>query len=250
MARFPIILDKFPYYDIKADTAEDGTRVYHTPVGDAPSVTTILSSLPNPELDEWRERVGPEEADRISKEATTLGTYMHDMLEARLRGLEYPRDNTELETTAVEMANAIRIYGWKPLNAVWGVEVPVHFNNLYAGRTDLVGLYNSAASILDYKTSKYFKPPQHLIKYKLQTAMYAMGLEHMFGQRIDQAVLFFAIRPNPEFKRAAQSHNVVIAEEEFFQVKLDAIQVLLDYWSVRDTSRLDSIEELMQMVGA
>jgi CRISPR/Cas system-associated exonuclease Cas4 (RecB family) len=250
MPRFPITLDKFPYYDIKADTSDDGTRVYHTPVGDAPSVTTILSSLPNPELDAWRERMGLEEAERISKEATTLGSYMHDMLEAHLRGLEFQRDGTDLETTAVEMAKAVRMFGWQKLNAVWGVEVPLHFNDLYAGRTDLIGVYDKKPSILDYKTSKYFKPPTHLVKYKLQLSLYAMALEKMFGQKIDQGVLFFSIRPNPERNQPAQSNTVVIGSAEFFQVKLDAIQVLIDYWSVRDESKLDSIEELMKMVGA
>jgi hypothetical protein len=250
MPRFPITLDKFPYYDIKADTSDDGTRVYHTPVGDAPSVTTILSALPNPELDAWRERVGLEEAERISKEATTLGSYMHDMLEAHLRGLEFQRDGTDLETTAVEMAKAVRMFGWQKLNAVWGVEVPLHFNDLYAGRTDLIGVYDKKPSILDYKTSKYFKPPTHLVKYKLQLAAYTLAFQHMFGQRFDQAVLFFAIRPNPERRQAAQSGNVLIGQAELREYKIKWIETLVEYYAERDQTKLDQIDSLIDLLDA
>lgn len=248
MARFPITLDKFPYYDIHADTSEDGTRVYHTPAGDAPSVTTILSSLPNPELDAWRERVGLEEAERISKEATTIGSYMHDMLEAHLRGQEFKRDGSDLETTAVQMHNAIKMFGWRKLNAVWGVEVPLHFNDLYAGRTDMIGVYSQAPSILDYKTSKYHKPPQHLVKYKLQISAYCLALEHMFGQRIDQGVLFFAIRPYPERKQAAQSSVIVISPPELREYKIKWIEVLVDYYAERDQSKLSQIDSLIDLI--
>jgi len=243
--------DKFAYPDMTADTdPETGKRVYYTPDGPAPSVTTILASLPNPELDAWRARVGDEEADRISKEATTIGSYMHDMLESYLKDEEFVRDGSELESTAAQMAKAVKLFGMRQLNEVWGIEVPLHLEDLYAGRTDLTGVYRNLPSIIDYKTSKYAKPPEHLVKYKLQMAFYALAHEYMFGQKIEQGVLLFAIRPNPERNIAAQSNVVIVGGHEFFQVKLDAIQVLIDYWSVRDNSRLDSIERLMHMVGA
>jgi hypothetical protein len=60
-------------------------RFYETPHGLFPSVTTVLSSLPSPELDAWRERVGREQADLISKRATDRGSRLHAYCESILK---------------------------------------------------------------------------------------------------------------------------------------------------------------------
>src|SRR4051812_32713682 len=52
-----------------------------------PSVTTIISqTLPNPGITAWKLRVGEEEAQRVSKEATDWGTGIHALVEAVNRG--------------------------------------------------------------------------------------------------------------------------------------------------------------------
>ncbi len=57
----------------------NGKRVYQTPDGDTtPSVTTILGATKDmTHLNEWRKRVGEENAKQISKEASGGGTAMH-----------------------------------------------------------------------------------------------------------------------------------------------------------------------------
>jgi hypothetical protein len=46
------------------------------------SISKILQVLDNPEsLQKWRDRVGHEEAERISKRSATIGTAMHKFLE-------------------------------------------------------------------------------------------------------------------------------------------------------------------------
>ena len=48
----------------------DGKRHYVVPTGEKyPSVTTVLSKLSEPHIREWREKVGEEEANKISKRA-------------------------------------------------------------------------------------------------------------------------------------------------------------------------------------
>ena len=253
MTRIKRVLDKFDWYDIEATTSDTG-RVYHTPVGDAPSVTTILSSIPSPELDEWRERVGIEEATRITREATDIGTLMHDSLEAFLLKEEYvpnPECNPDVHlNTALQMAKVIRLMGFRNVNEVWAVEIPLHFDTLYAGRTDLVGLYNSTAAIMDYKTSKYVKPPEQLHKYRLQLAAYAIALERMFGMRIDLGVNFFAIRPNSEFKKTAESHPVLVDEQMMTDYKYRWADLLLDYYGPSDQTKLDSISAMIDLIEA
>lgn len=232
MARYKLELDKFPYSEMESHTAESGQRVYYTPAGPAPSVTTILSTLPNPELDAWRERVGEEEANRVSKEATTIGSYMHDMLENTLKGEEIVRDGSDLETMAAEMFQAVRLFGWKKLERVWGVEVPLHYDSLYAGRTDLVGVYDGKPSIMDYKTSKFHKAPEHIEKYKLQMAAYKTAHEHMYpGVVFEQGVLFFSIRPNKQYGKRAQSNVVVVGKDEMEHYQEMWVEILENYYA-------------------
>lgn len=252
MPRIKKKLDTFNWYDIEADTDEvTGKRVYHTPAGPASSVTTILGSLPNPELDEWRERVGHEEADRISKEATDIGTLMHDSLEAYLLDEVYiPNSNCNPDEhleMALQMAKAIRLFGWKKLQEVWAVEIPLHFEDLYAGRTDLVGKYDGKPAILDYKTSKFVKAPKYLEKYRLQLAAYALAMEHMFGIKFDHAVNFFAIRPNPEFNKPAQSHVVTMDESMMTEYKIKWTEILVDFYQ-GDDDRLVKIDSLIDLI--
>ena len=46
------------------------------------SISKILQVLDNPEaLQKWRDRVGYEEAERISKRSASIGTAMHKFLE-------------------------------------------------------------------------------------------------------------------------------------------------------------------------
>ena len=249
MARYKVKLDTIKWNEIEADTnATTGQRVYHTPAGPAMSVTTILGTLPHPELDEWRERVGEEEADRISLEATTIGTYMHDMLEAHLLKNDFPYDGSELEAIGKSMAKAIRMFGWQKLQEVWAVEMPLHFLDLYAGRTDLVGVYTGKPAIMDYKTSKYIKPPEHLENYRLQMAAYSLAVEKMFGIKCNIGVNFFSIRPNEEYKKTAQSHIVVMDEAMMYEYKLKWAEILIDFYADEPT-KLESIEAMMDMIG-
>ena len=71
-------------------TSSNGKRHYETPYGDFISITTMLHQLPSsPGLVEWRERVGDEEANRVIKEATTLGTAVHLLCERYLYNYEF-----------------------------------------------------------------------------------------------------------------------------------------------------------------
>ena len=61
----------------------DGRRLYSAPNGAAlPSVTTILDNTKDKtHLMEWRRKVGEEQANIITKEASGIGTRMHKYLE-------------------------------------------------------------------------------------------------------------------------------------------------------------------------
>ena len=64
--------------ELNAEMTDLG-RFYETPEGNKyPSITTILSAASDSSWrDEWIARVGKEEADRVSMQATRRGTAVH-----------------------------------------------------------------------------------------------------------------------------------------------------------------------------
>ena len=70
--------------DIKRKNVS-GKRLYETPDGNFPSITTVLSSLSKASIQEWRNKVGAEEANRISTQASRIGTKTHKIIEDYLQ---------------------------------------------------------------------------------------------------------------------------------------------------------------------
>lgn len=223
---------KLPFPNLAAETTATG-RTYVTPDGPAPSVTTILGSIPNPALQEWRDRVGEEEALRITEEATTIGSYMHDRLEAELRGQPFPKGNSDLYTMAMQMYQQVAQFGFRNIQDIIGVEVCLHLSNLYAGRTDLIAIENNSLAIVDYKTSKFRRDDDMVEKYRIQTALYAIALEDMFGEKADHSVLLIALRPNWERKIPSKFQMVRTEGLQFQQYRDKAMRVLEWYYGDR-----------------
>ena len=74
-------------FDYKLLSRENinGKRLYSTPTGNLPSVTTILDKTSDKTfLESWKKRVGEEEAKKQTKEASGLGTAVHNLLENHL----------------------------------------------------------------------------------------------------------------------------------------------------------------------
>ena len=71
--------DKLP--ELEAETLSTG-RTYKTPDGNKyPSVTTVLGEEGKAGILAWRKRVGEEEANRISFQASSRGTSVHTLAE-------------------------------------------------------------------------------------------------------------------------------------------------------------------------
>ena len=72
----------------------DGVRYYDVP-GNAKlvSITSITSWINREIFREWRARVGNEQADKVTKAATSRGTDMHTLTEYYLRMKIYQRFN-------------------------------------------------------------------------------------------------------------------------------------------------------------
>ena len=72
----------------------NGIRLYNLPSGDwVPSITSVTSFYNRQIFIDWRKRVGIEEANRITKKATTRGTDFHEAAQAYLENKELNWEN-------------------------------------------------------------------------------------------------------------------------------------------------------------
>ena len=186
-----------PKYKYEKLTRIDGpSRLYATPDGSrVPSVTTILSATADKTaLVEWRKRVGDAEATRISTESAGLGTLVHKHVENFIEGIERPPGSTPIHVLARSMSDMIINNGLPGVDEVWGMEASLYYPGLYAGTTDLCGVYKGVPSIMDHKTAKKMKKPEWMQDYFIQTTAYALAHNEVHGTDIKQGVLFMADR--------------------------------------------------------
>ena len=174
-------------------------RIYDVSQEKLPSVTTILSATqPQEKLEsiaKWKARVGAEEADRVKNVAANRGTAMHSILEGYILGKEV-LDLTETGVEAQAMAKTIIDKGLPDLEEIWGSEVVVSYPGLYAGATDLVGIYMGRDSIIDFKQSNKPKRAEWITDYKLQMVAYAMAHDFVHGSEIEQGVILMCTPDN------------------------------------------------------
>jgi genome maintenance exonuclease 1 len=188
---------KFNYKKIVRETQESG-RTYDINGQKLPSVTTILGATRSAEseakLAEWRQKLGEKKADQVRDDAAARGTIMHRILEGYIKG-EQHMDMTDLGKEAGIMAQNIIDRGlFKPLEEVWGLEMPLWYPDLYAGACDVVGIYDGRESIIDFKQSNKFKKREWIDDYFIQCAAYAMAHNCVYGTSINSGVILISVK--------------------------------------------------------
>ena len=177
----------------------NGKRHYSIDNRKLPSVTTILSATQSDEkrqsLANWRAREGATRANKIMNEAAVRGTSMHTYLEAYVKGTGH-LDLTQTGLQANVMAQQIIEKGLGDLEEVWGQEVTLYYPDLYAGATDLVGIYNGAESIVDYKQTNKPKRREWIEDYFVQLAAYAMAHNQVYDTKIQSGIILMCSKDN------------------------------------------------------
>lgn len=204
-----MIVNKFTYPSLQR-VMIDGMRRYTDGSDPVPSVTTILSETGDKtHLLEWRKRVGEAEATRISTEAAGFGTMTHNALEKYVLGEDYEVKGNNLVHTMARRATDIMIKeGLSQVDEVWGVEVGLMAEGLYAGTTDCVGIFNGKPAIIDFKTAKKIKKKEWISDYFMQGCAYALAHNEMFSTNIDRVAILMVDREG-EYK------DYVIEGDEF-----------------------------------
>ena len=184
------IRNKFVYPKLKRLDLPTG-RVYTLDGGaPVPSVTAILSSTKDKvQLDEWADRVGQEEAERIKNEAALVGTHMHSVVERLLlnRPLETPR--TWLQVRGYRMGYTLIEKFFPHVDEAWGTEIPLIYTGRYAGTSDCIGVYKGKPCIVDFKQTNKMKRRAWIEDYFVQLAAYAVAHNHQHGTAINQGVI-------------------------------------------------------------
>jgi hypothetical protein len=199
VSEFNLYNPKFDYQPLNRVT-EDGRRLYDTPGGKLPSVTTILDKTKPAEakaaLEQWRKNVGHAKAQQITTEAANRGTRMHTYLEHYVKTGELKEQGSNPFSWASHvMAQTVIEDGLKNVNEFWGVEIPLYFPKLYAGTTDGAGIHMNDQSILDYKQTNKPKRKEWVEDYFLQLVAYALAHNEVYGTNIRKGVILMCVKP-------------------------------------------------------
>ena len=185
------------YSDLDSVTKTKG-RHYVDPKGNKyPSITTVLSILSREAIQKWRERVGEEEANRISRVASSRGTKIHNIIEKYIAN--------DPDYIKGEMPHNIQTFkDVQPIldesvTKVYQQEAPLFSKHLgLAGRVDLVGQWKGVDSIIDWKTSRKTKKKEWISNYFMQCSAYAIMWEERTGMPIKQLVVCIAGDEGPQ----------------------------------------------------
>ena len=184
------LIRKYPYkhYNRFSDTTG---RKYLVDNIKVPSVTTILGATKDMrQLNNWRRRVGEDEANRIMNQASTVGTEMHKVLEYHLTGQGYYND---MEEGAKPRMMAKTILDNIKLDEIWGNEISLEYKNKFAGTCDLTAVAYGKPSIVDWKQANRPKKEEWVEDYKLQLGAYYLAHTTNYGP-IEQGVISICTR--------------------------------------------------------
>ena len=176
---------------IKRETI-DGVRYYSVPDEDEliklVSITSITSHYNKQIFLDWRKRVGNEEADKITKAATTRGTDMHTLTEYYLKNEELPK-----VPPISDFLFKISKGKLNKISKIRTLEGALYSKQLgIAGTVDCIAEYNNELAIIDFKTSKKPKPREWIEHYFVQAMAYGCMLYEMKNIPVKKLVIIMA----------------------------------------------------------
>ncbi len=216
-----MITNIYTYPELKRQESDEGRFYLDSKNHPVPSVTTVLNKTSNKKdsIQQWRNRVGEEEANRIIKQSTDIGTMVHEALELYLNEQEWRNfSDNEDGVLAERMTEKFIESGLNSITEVWGLEVGLILDGLYAGTADCVGKINGVPSLIDFKTARKMKKREWIEDYFLQCCAYANAHNVMFDTDINQIVILMIDR------------NLIFQE---FIVKPTEFNILTRLWKKR-----------------
>ncbi len=160
-------------------TMEDGKRFYKTPDGDSyPSVTSVTGILAKDGILAWRQRIGEEKADQITKAALFSQENLFD----------------EPKSNSYQMFESLSEILDQNVGMVRAIEAPLYSHNLrVGGRVDLIAEWDGELAVIDFKTSSKPKKEQWIDNYFMQSSAYAQMFEELTEITINKIVIAVAL---------------------------------------------------------
>jgi genome maintenance exonuclease 1 len=216
-------INKLYTYPKSMRSVINGGRHYDIGNTKLPSVTTILSACQSDEkkasLAAWKARMGDKAADEVRDTAAQRGTAMHTYLEHYLDGTGY-KDLTTLGKQAEVMANKIIESGLGDLEELWGLETTLYYPDLYAGATDVVGIYAGQPAIIDFKQSNKPKRREWILDYFEQLGAYTMAHNQVYGTKIQSGIVLMCTK-DFMFQKFEVSGREFVGHQHAFLRKVD-----------------------------
>ena len=178
--------------ELECKTTES-IRLYNLPDGQwVPSITSVTSFYNRQIFVKWRERVGLEEANRITKRATARGTDFHQVCQDYL-------ENKELNWEDYQPLTKFMFYHLKPeldkINNIHAIERTLYSEYLgLAGRVDCIAEYDGELAVIDFKTSDKIKPEEWIENYFVQETFYAAAYYELTGKVVKKLITLMVTR--------------------------------------------------------
>ena len=190
------IHEKVPQLDfeLEAVTTESG-RTYTTPQGNVyQSITTALSKYNKQAIQEWRNAVGEEEANRVAGRASRRGSALHQAFEDYIANKLSDMKIKMMMPNIKELFNQLRPEIDAHVGTVYSIEQALYSDRLkVAGRTDLIADWDDEIAVIDYKSSTKEKLEENIQNYFMQGTAYALMYEELVGEPIDKIVIAIAV---------------------------------------------------------
>ena len=176
---------------------EEGKRLYQTPQGKSyPSVTTVTGILSKDAIHSWRQRIGEEKADQITRAATSRGNEVHKLAELYLKNELFSQSPLfdEPKTNNYKMFEALSSVLDNKIGIVRAIEAPLYSDVLrVGGRVDLVAEWDNELAVIDFKTSSKPKKERWIDNYFMQSSAYAFMFEELTKISINKIVIAIAL---------------------------------------------------------
>ena len=166
-----------------------GKRFYKYQDRFYPSVTSVVSSINDKGIDEWRLKVGEDLANYIKETSSGIGDEFHEICN------EYLKNKlSDKHVNIFPLAHFQNIrHHLDRINNIYALEKELFSCELeLAGKTDCIAEFDGTPSIIDFKTSKKSKDESWIESYFLQTACYSFMWKELTGLDFPQIIIIIS----------------------------------------------------------
>ena len=179
----------------KLERIDGEPRTYITPEGARlPSVTSVTGFTTKESIQEWRNKVGEEKANQISRKASSRGTVVHNLAEKYiLKDDGFDKAHRKALPDALNLFRKLKTVLDRDVTSIHALETQLWSDYLkVAGTVDCIGMYQGKLAVIDFKTSAKSKREEWIEHYFMQTSAYACAWYELTKEPINTLIVIVA----------------------------------------------------------